>query len=221
MKFKEIKSGMAIHCKNDEEKKLLLEEAERLGYKWHGNAGLPTGRNEYSGMTIHFHKPSIFCDYFNITWSDRTEGVTEFSDLIIPEPELSAEEALLAYDQMCRENYCCNDCPIYGIVGDECTHKMEGHITEIVDAIKKWKADHEKTGPEIETKWFWHGRIYYVSENGNYFPLKGNEGAYDTGCECREMAEKYMADVLKEYCKTHEGNYVAKVEHVCRVKAVE
>ena len=72
MRLKEIKPGMIIHCKNNEEKKLLLEEAERLGYRWYGNAGLPTGRNEYSGMTIHFHEPSIFCDYFNITWSDRT-----------------------------------------------------------------------------------------------------------------------------------------------------
>ena len=34
MRLKEIKPGMAIHCKNDEEKKALLEEAERLGYLW-------------------------------------------------------------------------------------------------------------------------------------------------------------------------------------------
>ena len=57
MRLKEIKPGMVIHCKNDEEKKMLLEEAERLGYRWCCNAGLPTGRDEYSGMTIHFNKP--------------------------------------------------------------------------------------------------------------------------------------------------------------------
>ena len=32
---------MAIHCKNDEEKKALLEEAEKLGYKWNNNC-VPT-----------------------------------------------------------------------------------------------------------------------------------------------------------------------------------
>ena len=34
MRLKEFKPGMVIHCKNDEEKKTLLEEAERLGYRW-------------------------------------------------------------------------------------------------------------------------------------------------------------------------------------------
>ena len=34
MRLKEIKPGMVIHCKSDEEKKALLEEAERLGYVW-------------------------------------------------------------------------------------------------------------------------------------------------------------------------------------------
>lgn len=200
MKFKKIKSGMAIHCKNDEEKKLLLEEAERLGYKWYGNAGLPTGRNEYSGMTIHFHEPSIICDYFNITWSDRTEGVTEFSDLIIPYPELSAEEALLAYDQMCRENYCCSDCPVYGILGRECTHEMDGHIAEIVDAIKKWKAEHEKKEPEIE--WFWKS---YAVGRSDYKEA-------DTEQEAMEWCEYYAKEHPEAKCT---------YKHVCRVKAVE
>ena len=196
MNLKEINPGMVIRCNNVDEKKLLLEEAESLGYKWYGSAGLPTGRNEYSGMTIHFYDPSIICDYFNITWSDRTEGVTEFSDLIIPDPELSAEEALLAYDQMCKENYCCNDCPIYGILGHECAHKMDGHITEIVDAIKKWKSEHEKKEPEIDTEWFWQGRIFKVEKDGSYYQIKDGNGFYDTGCEYQESAEVYMSDIL-------------------------
>ena len=33
MRLKEIKPGMAIHCKNDEEMEVLLEEAEKLG-RW-------------------------------------------------------------------------------------------------------------------------------------------------------------------------------------------
>ena len=31
MRLKKIKPGVVIHCKNYEEKKALLEEAERLG----------------------------------------------------------------------------------------------------------------------------------------------------------------------------------------------
>ena len=42
MRLKEIKPGMVIHCKNDEEKKALLEEAERIGYVWYYERVKPT-----------------------------------------------------------------------------------------------------------------------------------------------------------------------------------
>ena len=208
MKFKEIKSGMAIHCKNDEEKELLLEEAERLGYMW------PTGNKptklSFPSNTIVFREDDIY-------WTGDSENHTEFSDLIIPESELSAEDALLAYDQMCRENYCCNDCPIYGIVGDECTHKMDGHISEIMDAIKKWKAEHEKKEPEIETvdicriiEILPDGRKRCVHEEDikSELPFGGDE---------RQKVE----EILKRYCMEHDGNFIAVHEVVSRVKAVE
>ena len=191
MKFKEIKSGMAIHCKNDEEKKLLLEEAERLGYMWlTGNK--PT-KLSFPSNTLVFREDDIY-------WTGDSENHTEFSDLIIPEPELSAEEALLAYDQMCRENYCCNDCPLYGILGHECTHKMDGHITEIMDAIKKWKAEHEKKEPEIE--WFWKS---YVVGGSDYKEA-------DTEQEAMEWCEYYVKEHPEVECT---------YKSVCRVKAVE
>ena len=67
MRLKEIKPCMVIHCKNDEEKKMLLEEAERLGYRWYGSGEPATGINAYRGMTIHFDEPCDTCGYFNIT----------------------------------------------------------------------------------------------------------------------------------------------------------
>ena len=192
MKFKEIKSGMAIHCKNDEEKKLLLEEAERLGYMWlTGNK--PT-KLYFPSNTLVFREDDIY-------WTGDSENHTEFSDLIIPEPELSAEDALLAYDQMCRENYCCNDCPLYGILGRECTHEMDGHIAEIVDAIKKWKAEHEKKEPEIE----WVYRVFGAENFGEKFFQTEEEPIK----RCEELAKSQKT---KQY---------ARYERVCRVKAVE
>ena len=213
MKLKEIKQGMAIHCNTQNEYKRLDEEVKNLGL-----GSLPIRFNEKQFDSNYIY----IITNFDVVWTDRmSREHIEFSDLIIPESELSAEEALLAYDQMCRENYCCNDCPIYGILGRECTHKMDGHITEIMDAIKKWKSDHDKKEPEIETEWFWQGRIFKVEKDGSYYQIKDGTGFYDTGCEYQESAEEYMNEILKEYCKTHDGKFIAVVDHVCRVKAVE
>ena len=57
MRLKEIKPGMVIHCKNDEEKKALLEEAERLSYKWRNNISATDFMMfNKAGNTIHFHE---------------------------------------------------------------------------------------------------------------------------------------------------------------------
>ena len=73
MRLKEIKPGMVIHCKNNEEKKALLEEAERLGYCWINSAHLPTDKTIDSGMTIHFYDENEWKDYKHITWSNTAE----------------------------------------------------------------------------------------------------------------------------------------------------
>ena len=218
VRLKEIKPGMVIHCKNDEEKKMLLEEAERLGYRWYDAPECPLERNTCSGMTIHFNEPSYGCDYLNVSWSSTKKGVTEFSDLVIPDSELSAEEALLAYDQMCKENYRCNDCPIYGIVGNECTHKMEGHISEIVDAIKKWKADHEKKEPKIET--VDTCRIIEIQPDGRKRCVYEEDIKPDP--DLPYGSEQIAVEqILKRYCMEHDGEFIAVHEVVSRVKAVE
>ena len=184
-----------IHCKTNDESKALYDELCRIG-----NMKTDTVTDSFDNFK------DADCNYRiedlrHETWSFTTDHATvEFSDLIIPDPELSAEEALLAYDQMCRENYCCNDCPIYGILGHECVHKMDGHISEIVDAIKKWRADREKKGPEIE--WFWKS---YVVGGSDYKET-------DTEQEAMEWCEYYAKEHPEAKCT---------YKHVCRVKAVK
>ena len=213
MRLKEIKPGMVIHCKTQEEKKALLEEAERLGYRWTNREKLPTDKTIDSGMTIHFYNKNGREDYKHITWSDTTEGAIEFSYLILP--ELTAEEALLAYDQMCKENYCCNDCPIYGILGYECAHKMEGHISEIVDAIKQWKDENKRKEPEIETVDIC--RIIEIQPDGRKMCVHEEDIKPDSDLPYGYERDSVNA-ILKRYCMEHDGEYIAVHEVVSRVK---
>ena len=223
MRLKEIKPGMAVHCKSDDEKKALLEEAERLGYVWYSTKNKPTERSVSGiGNTIHFYDKgtsSFSADYKHITHSCQTgDSVTEFSDLIIPAQELSAEEALLAYDQMCKENYYCNDCPIYGILGHECVHKMDGHISEIVDAIKKWRSDREKNDPEAEKK---EPEIETVDicQIIEILPDGRKQCVHEEDMNSQTIAER--EDILKRYCMEHDGEFIAVRESVSRAKAAE
>ena len=138
MILKEIKPGMAIHCKNDEEKKALLEEAERLGYKWNNNC-VPTDCRmvEIPEITIHFYGKNECSNFKHIAWSDKTDGVTEFSDLILP--ELTAEEVLEICHKIC-EGKSCDEC----LMSENCFAGYEPDFKKVIEICEQWKADHEK-----------------------------------------------------------------------------
>ena len=213
MRLKEIKPGMAIHCKNDEEKKALLGEAARLGYLWRGDVSNPAEK-VYGGNTIHFHAESEFVDFKHITWSDKTDGVTEFSDLILP--ELTAEEVLSTISEIC-ENSLCGEC----YFGNYCNKQssacslrsMEPSV--VIDACIKWKSDHEKKEPEIETVDIC--RIIEVLPDGNKRCVHEEDIKLDP--ELPYGSEEIAVhEILKRYCMEHDGEFIAVHEVVSRVK---
>nr|WP_291234820.1 hypothetical protein [Frisingicoccus sp.] len=196
MRLKEIKPGMVIHCKNDEEKKALLEEAERLEYKWNNNC-VPTDYRMFkqSGMTIHFYGESEFTDFKHITWSYCTELVTEFSDLIIP--DLTAEEAIKLHGEAC--NGICSDCPLYEVDGyDSCDDLCFSNPKKAVEILAKWKADHEKKEQEVE----WVYRVFGAENFGEKF--------FNTEEEAISRCE--------ELVKSQKNRQFARYERVCRLK---
>lgn len=202
MKLKEIKPGMAIHCKNDEEKKALLEEAERLGYLWYSRKS-PIDRTVCHGNTIHFYAENEFADFKHITWSDTTEGAIEFSDLILQ--EITAEEALKICGEICKEysnkGYACNSkCPFTGH-GMSCIFYRSQNPYKAIEVLEQWKSNHEKKEPEIE----WVYRVF-GAENLRYKFFQTEEEAIK---RCEELAKSQKT---KQY---------ARYERVCRVKAVE
>ena len=208
MRLKEIKPGMVIHCKNDEEKKALLEEAERLGYRWRGKAKLPTDKTVDSGMTIHFYDKNEWDDYKHISWSDNT--ATEFSDLILP--ELTAEEAIKINTELCAGT--CDECPLYNVDGySDCDDLCIKNPEKAVEILAQWKSDHEKKEPEIETVDIC--RIIEIQPDGRKRCVHEEDLASgSTDAEIKIMVEAE----LKRYCMEHDGAFIAVHEVVSRVK---
>ena len=199
MLLKEIKPGMVVHCKNDDDKKALLEEAERLGYKWRNNKSATDFMMfNKAGNTIHFHERNELVSHRYITWSDKTDGVTEFSDLIIQ--ELTAEEAIKLHTEVCCSS--CKECPLYNVDGySDCEDLCINNPEKAVEILAQWKSDHEKKEPEIE----WVYRVFGAENYGEKF-FQTEEEAIK---RCEELAKSQKT---KQY---------ARYERVCRVKAVE
>ena len=195
MRLKEIKPGMAIHCKNDEEKKALLEEAERLGYKW-SNTCVPTDSRmvKIAGMTIHFYGKSECANSKHITWSDKTKGVTEFSGLILP--DMTAEEAIKLFGELCIGS--CQGCPLHRVDDYEnCFSFCFDNPEKAVELLAQWKSEHEKKEPELE----W---VYRVFGSENY-----GEKFFHTEEEAIKRCE--------ELAKSQKTKQYARYERICRV----
>ena len=215
MRLKEIKPGMAIHCKTQEEKKALLEEAERIGYRWSGLAKRPTDKTIQSGSTLHFYDKNENCDFMHITWSDDTDGVTEFSDLILP--DLTADEVLdiLSEIRNCKDRDC-YECPLDSLCGDNggiCVSDKE----KILQICNQYKSDREKKEPEIETVDIC--RIIEIKPDGKKRCVH-EEDISDGELMYSGDAVENCRYILKNYCKEHDGEFIAVHEVVSRVKKV-
>ena len=214
MRLKEIKPGMVIHCKNDEEKKALLEEAERLGYVWIVNGKNPTDETTISGSTIHILLK-------HITWSDTTEGAIEFSDLILP--EMTADELLNILNEII---HCgvrrCDECPLAENGETLCTDDVGGvkisNPDKLISICQQWKANHEKKEPEIETVDIC--RIIEIQQDGKKRCVH-EEDISDGELMYSGDAVENCRYILKNYCKENDGEFIAVHEVVSRVKAVE
>ena len=197
MKLKEIKPGTVIHCNSQEEYERLNEETQRLGLK-----GLPTSFSQDIVYVIH---------EYVVLWNyAKNCNYTEFSDLIIP--EMSAEEVLQICSEICKGGPC-DEC----IIGEEnCFAEPYSDKKKVIEICQKWKSDHEKKEPEIETVDVCRiikilpdrKMVVHEEDIKSELPFGGDE---------RQKVE----EILKRYCMEHDGEYIAVHEVVSRVKAVE
>ena len=164
-----------------------------------------------SGLTIHFHEKNEYYAFDHITWSNKASGVTEFTDLILH--ELTAEEVLQICAEICNESECLV-CPF----GEEhCFNDKDTDKSGIVAICEKWKSDHEKKEPEIETVDIC--RIIEIQPNG--FKRCVHEEDIKSELTLGGDERQKVEEILKKYCMEHEGEFIAVHEVVSRVKAVK
>lgn len=202
MELKEIKTGMVIHCKNDMEYEQLNAEVIKLGYR-----RLPFERRNLLGQVNNV----VFCiGTDEICWNyvgDYNGEYIEFSDLILP--ELSAEELLQIVKEICEDSHCDDMCLLHDEHG--CIMKDSNFRPDkVLKACEQWKADHEKKEPEVE--WADICRIIQIEESGV------KKCVHEQTMKNCENAEDEAANILKWYVAENNGNFIAVVEHVCRVR---
>lgn len=191
MRLKEIKPGMVIHCKTQEEANMLCN-AVGAEEKWK-----EYWVNYKYNTCYHIAHNGIY--EYGMSSAFKGEKITEFSDLILP--ELTAEETLRIFGAICAGDGC-SRCP-FDIIKDDsdCPTFLLEHYKEAAEICAQWKSDNEKKEPEIE----WVYRVFGAENYGEKF-FQTEEEAIK---RCEELAKSQKT---KQY---------ARYERVCRVKAVE
>ena len=208
VRLREVKPNEVICCKSIEEMQTLIDyfkinaDAVKI---WNYKSSFENDENRRDCLSFGTHgKYDGFCDREYYEENGRT--ITEFSDLIIP--ELSAEEVLRVYKEICSGRDC-GVCPL----GENCFMSETMDYKKVVEICEQWKADHEKKEPEFE--WVDICRIIEIQSNG--FKKCVHEQEMDSGIS-PENKELVAADILRRYISLHDGKYIAVVERVCRVK---
>ena len=194
MLLKEIKPGMVVHCKTQEEANILCDTI----------CNTIVEKSKWKGFWVNYRESTCykisnagFYSYGRIA-SYKDSNITEFSDLILP--ELTAEEAIKINTQLCSGS--CDECPLYKVDGYiDCDDLCLKNPEKAVDILAQWKSDHEKKEPEIE----WVYRVFGAENYGEKF--------FQTEEEAIKQCE--------EFAKSQKTKQYARYERVCRVKAVE
>ena len=211
MKFKELKPGMVIYCCDNSDMGNLLKELERLDYKWYSSGNNPTDVNihPYQFNVLHLYDIDSDRPYKHITHSSvckQPEGSLSYSDIIIEEPKLSAEEVLFIVNEICKEHSysgenCHGNCPFSH--NEFCTRWRAEHPEETIKACLEWKQTHEglKTTEPPKLKSYWAVKCYEDATYESEF-FKDEKSAIDFAMRKAQS---------KLYCGENKSFYVVKV----------
>lgn len=136
-------------------------------------------------------------------WTDEMfEPVEELT----VEEELTAEEAIRLYGEICRSTVgSCFKCPVSCLNNGNnltCTEFIKTHPGKAVEILKQYKKDHEKKEIEVVQK------IYCLVIDEKRTVVHEEKIDKSDSCE----------DVLKNYCENHDGKFFSLMEFRYEVK---
>jgi len=212
MKFKHLEPGMVIYCCDDNDMDNLLKELERLDYKWYNSGANPTHVNihPYQFNVLHLYDMDSDKNYKHITYSlvcKQPEGSLSYSDVVIEEPKLTAEEVLTIMNEICKEHsdsgeFCRAGCPFSH--NEYCRNWMAEHTEETLKACLEWKQAQEDLKTIIEPpklKSYWAVKCYEDATYESEF-FKDENSAIDFATRKAQS---------KLYCGENKSFYVVKV----------
>lgn len=137
------------------------------------------------------------------------DGYCWTDEMFEPVEEMSAEEAIKLFGELCHEQDGCDECPIKKIDDAIRCYEIRTERPEaVVEVLKQRKSDHEKK--PIETEFAW---CVLIIEADNH-TLK-HEEKVETDIKSMDARK---AEILKKYCSEHDGKYYAISERRCVVK---
>lgn len=164
-------------------------------------------------MAVHCGKnveiSKVHDDAYCIKESDREWFWTD--EMFEPVEEMSAEEAIKAFTEICGEHMCYK-CPVGKIDKDlNCREIKIQKPEKVIEVLKEWKASHEKK--PIETEFAYVVRV--IEDTGKVKRCVYEEDVTGVKDETFKMS---MKRILEEYCMEHEGKFFIVYEEICRVK---
>ncbi len=186
--------------------KVRVREDLKCG-EYYGGVPFTSEMNKFKGMEFTIARVNnVGCYEVLETLYDFTEEILE------PVEEMSAEEALRLQAEMCTSNRMCSSCPIGEMkreVNLDCTIFISKYPKRVIEALKQWKVDHEKKPIETE----FANIVRVIEDTGDT-----KKCVYEEEIPYSEDLEEAQVRVLKEYCKNHDGKFIAVMENICRVK---
>lgn len=138
-------------------------------------------------------------------WTDEMfEGLVE--------DELTAEEAIRIFGEICCETRCTDECPIYKAKkGMSCRKFRKDKPEEVLEILKQRKKEHEKK--EIKTE-----IVDLIKVMKEVCDDETCIYAYEIDTNEENVDEK-MNELVKQYYEENGGKIYAKFERLCRVKS--